>query len=439
MNKEELMQFVEWLPNNVEEFKGMDPDQIVNTLNKLSESEEGISQLNELMGAYKKSKQMFRKGGKIEYLVSKYQNGGVYDRRAGRQEKRNRGVSEDLEGRTRSNQILAKKAKAAHVDGFNENMFNFDPDAEFDRSIYRNRKRMARDINPEWTRRQRKAYALSTGPRDVELAQMPGIPKRKVPLPDYVVPGGKAWVEVGIPEAEEIWIDPIPQPDPEPPVVPENSNIPTPAWSFNQFAGRLDDYINRSKAIKTGSDTRAFQVWRAKEYARYAQDPENYRYQQMPSNFRATTQDLAKYSGFLANNRGAGYYDPADTRYDAAFKQGVDEIRRDKFSDAMSNLALGSAVTPALMVAASQIPTGAVRETLKEGIDAAAQSMYQRPHLVQRTRDLKGRFSGVGNGWDIGHHVAEVYKPGASVSTMGNNLVGRTFGTGLLKKGGKIK
>lgn len=76
MNKEELMQFVEWLPNNVEEFKGMDPDQIVNTLNKLSESEEGIATLNELMSTYKKSKQMFRKGGKIEYLVGKFQEGG---------------------------------------------------------------------------------------------------------------------------------------------------------------------------------------------------------------------------------------------------------------------------------------------------------------------------------------------------------------------------
>lgn len=431
------MQFVEWLPNNVEEFKGMDSDQIVSTLNKLSESEEGMSQLNELMSAYKKSKQMFRKGGKIDYLVNKFQQGGVYNRQMGRQNKLKVGAAASLEEDMRRGKqnVLAKKAKAAAVDGFTSDMFDTNPDQEFDRKLYRERKRAAKDINPEWTRRQRKAYALST-PQQVELAKMPELPVPNMPLPEYHIPKGRGVVEVGGPTVTDVWIDPVPPttsittPDP----IPLSNK-----WDFNQFAGRLDDYINSSKAIKTGSDLTAFQVWRAKEYARYAQDPENYRYQQMPSNFKATTQDLAKYSGFLANNKGAGYYDPADTRYDAAFNQGVDVIPQSTFSDTMSNVALGSAVAPALMVAASQIPTGAVRQAIKDGMDAAGKSMYQRPYAVQRARNLDGTYNGVSNGWDMGRNVAEVFKPGAYVENMGNNAVGRLFGTGLLKKGGKIK
>jgi hypothetical protein len=55
---------------------------------------------------------------------------------------------------------LAKKAKAANVAGFDESMFNFDPDQKFDRQRYRLRKRWAKQFAPEFSRRQRKAWAL---------------------------------------------------------------------------------------------------------------------------------------------------------------------------------------------------------------------------------------------------------------------------------------
>lgn len=56
--------------------------------------------------------------------------------------------------------ILAKKAKAAATEGFDESMFHWDPNQKFDRNRYRERMRNARNLHPEYNRRQRKAYAL---------------------------------------------------------------------------------------------------------------------------------------------------------------------------------------------------------------------------------------------------------------------------------------
>ena len=43
MEKQELIKFIEWLPLNVEEFKESSPEDIINTLNSLSQTEEGNS------------------------------------------------------------------------------------------------------------------------------------------------------------------------------------------------------------------------------------------------------------------------------------------------------------------------------------------------------------------------------------------------------------
>lgn len=76
MNEKELTRFVKWLPSNVDEFKDKTPEEIVIILNKLSQTEEGMSAISEFINQFKKNSQMLKKGGKIDYLVEKYKGGG---------------------------------------------------------------------------------------------------------------------------------------------------------------------------------------------------------------------------------------------------------------------------------------------------------------------------------------------------------------------------
>ena len=52
-------------------------------------------------------------------------------------------------GNVGDGRVLAKKAKSAAVDGFDESMYNWDENQEFDRQRFRERKREAREANPE--------------------------------------------------------------------------------------------------------------------------------------------------------------------------------------------------------------------------------------------------------------------------------------------------
>ena len=81
MNEEQLIEFINWLPSIVPEFKDATPDQIVQTLNQMSESDEGQQMLSQLINTFQQAKQsadsqMFKKGGKLEAFVSKYGRGG---------------------------------------------------------------------------------------------------------------------------------------------------------------------------------------------------------------------------------------------------------------------------------------------------------------------------------------------------------------------------
>lgn len=81
MNEEQLIEFVNWLPTAVPEFQNASPDQIVQSLNQMAESEEGQQMLSQLFTAFQESKQagnsqMFKKGGKMSAFVNKYGNGG---------------------------------------------------------------------------------------------------------------------------------------------------------------------------------------------------------------------------------------------------------------------------------------------------------------------------------------------------------------------------
>lgn len=75
MDNKELKPFIEWLPNNIEAFKNKNPEEIVNKLNKLSQSEEGMETISELINQFKNKNQMFKIGGKLG-LFNKFENGG---------------------------------------------------------------------------------------------------------------------------------------------------------------------------------------------------------------------------------------------------------------------------------------------------------------------------------------------------------------------------
>ena len=79
-NQEKLMQFVTWLGENVPELKGKAPEQIVETVNKLSASEQGQQMLQGLIKEFESSMTgMFKKGGKLGYLLCLEKGGNIQD------------------------------------------------------------------------------------------------------------------------------------------------------------------------------------------------------------------------------------------------------------------------------------------------------------------------------------------------------------------------
>ena len=84
-----MVAFIQWLPQNVQQFEGslpkdiidpiaaaQSPEEVVNVLNQLSQSQEGTQLVSVMFQAFQESQKagMFAKGGKLNYLVQKYQN-----------------------------------------------------------------------------------------------------------------------------------------------------------------------------------------------------------------------------------------------------------------------------------------------------------------------------------------------------------------------------
>lgn len=79
MNEKELIEFVEWLPKNVEKFANAKPEEIITYLNELGKTPEGQNEFKTLVTAYKQSKNkitMNKQDDKIAYLVDKFATGG---------------------------------------------------------------------------------------------------------------------------------------------------------------------------------------------------------------------------------------------------------------------------------------------------------------------------------------------------------------------------
>ena len=90
-NEQEQMMaaFVQWLPQNIQQFEGSLPkeiiepiaaaqshEEVVNVLNQLSQSQEGNQVVSAMFQVFQESQKagMFAKGGKLDYLIQKYQN-----------------------------------------------------------------------------------------------------------------------------------------------------------------------------------------------------------------------------------------------------------------------------------------------------------------------------------------------------------------------------
>ena len=84
-----MMAFIQWLPQNIQQFEGslpkdiidpiaaaQSPEEVVNVLNQLSQSQEGTQLVSVMFQAFQESQKagMFAKGGKLDYLIKKYQN-----------------------------------------------------------------------------------------------------------------------------------------------------------------------------------------------------------------------------------------------------------------------------------------------------------------------------------------------------------------------------
>ena len=88
--------FIQWLPQNIQQFEGsvpkeiiepiataQSPEEVVNILNQLSQSQGGNQVVSTMFQAFQESQKagMFANGGKLGQLLNKYQIGGSLRKR----------------------------------------------------------------------------------------------------------------------------------------------------------------------------------------------------------------------------------------------------------------------------------------------------------------------------------------------------------------------
>ena len=106
-NKEQV-EFLQWLSTNVREFEDKTPEEIVNTLNELYQTPEGQEQVVNLIKSFKDSKKKaskFAKGGKLDYLVTKYQNGNPFKGKMNLKIKGKNPLNKDVETLEKGNKV----------------------------------------------------------------------------------------------------------------------------------------------------------------------------------------------------------------------------------------------------------------------------------------------------------------------------------------------
>ena len=180
MNEQQQFQelFIQWLPTAVPEFKGASREQVITTINKLMESEEGKATVVKLMQAMQQ-----QIAGKAQFQ----QKGGTFDREAYKQNKDKTVTTEkgnwngfEFERKMKlGDSALGRKyAKALATEGFDESDFDFT--RKFDKKEYRQRRKEGRKMGMD--RFQRNAYALSELNRGETASEMPEVQMTKTPL-----------------------------------------------------------------------------------------------------------------------------------------------------------------------------------------------------------------------------------------------------------------
>lgn len=71
MDNKELQEFIAWLPNNIEDFKGKTPEEVATILNDMSKTEDGMSAIEGMIATFKESVMKYGLGDKIISLVNK--------------------------------------------------------------------------------------------------------------------------------------------------------------------------------------------------------------------------------------------------------------------------------------------------------------------------------------------------------------------------------
>lgn len=248
-----IEKFISWLGGR-KEFKGLDAEQIVNALNEMSSSDEGKAKVKDLMAEFKKDQKIsnasevlkaqnglaLRRAQRQEYRnamdeyrndaeMNKYRRGylrdlareraakvasapvetPVYDRQKARDIMESKGIGRGSYG---DNRVLAKKAKAAATTGFDESMYNWDPNQEFDRARFRERKQIARLVHPEYNWRQRRAFALmDANPSKSATGEAPtGTSQSQTQAPNLPIatlPRTFDLPKIEIAERAPVWID----------------------------------------------------------------------------------------------------------------------------------------------------------------------------------------------------------------------------------------
>jgi hypothetical protein len=143
----------------------MSEEQIMNAINTLYA--EKPEEVEHLVQTCKNTTQMKKNGGKIEYFINKFQQGGSLNRAQARENMNSTYVtsSGNFDDNTSFETRRAygdtaqgrRLAKAMATQGFED--ATFDPNREFDRADFRARKKDARQMG--FDRHQRRAYALS--------------------------------------------------------------------------------------------------------------------------------------------------------------------------------------------------------------------------------------------------------------------------------------
>lgn len=282
LNKQELTTFVEWLPSNIEEFKDKNPEEVVMILNEMSQTDEGIDIISNLINQFKERNQMFEKGGKLNFLVEKLKNGNKYNRQQARQNKEAAGLynfDEETGQKYRKTidkgNLKAKIAKSKAVDGYEDEEFV----TNFNRKDYRARKQSLKKTNPELSRRERKAEALTVDKPNINFTELPDPIPFKIQKPNTPRRGV---VDVGSIEVLGGTYTPSNTKKTRHDVVRTTYDYKPMSW--DQFGTYALKHLNSSKAFRNSVDLATMQAYLENEYDRYRQEGLDYKWRNPDAN-----------------------------------------------------------------------------------------------------------------------------------------------------------